>query len=153
MLTPGFRLGFIAAPKVLYPKILSAKQAADLHTPGFNQRVVYEVVKDGFLDRHIPTIRDRYRSQRDVMAAALREHLPAGTAWEIPRGGMFFWLRLPEGFDAMALLDKAVAAGVAFVPGAPFYASDPDPRTHAAELRDPHRRIRSARAWPSWAAC
>ena len=63
------------------------------------------------------------------MAAALREHLPAGTAWEMPRGGMFFWLRLPEGFDAMALLDKAVAAGVAFVPGAPFYASDPDPRT------------------------
>jgi 2-aminoadipate transaminase len=129
VLAPGLRLGFIAAPKVLYSKILSAKQAADLHTPGFNQRVVYEVVKDGFLDRHIPTIRDRYRSQRDVMAAALREHLPAGTAWEIPRGGMFFWLRLPDGFDTMALLDKAVAAGVAFVPGAPFYASDPDPRS------------------------
>ena len=129
VLTPGFRLGFIVAPAPLYPKLLSAKQAADLHTPGFNQRVVYEVVKDGFLDRHVPTIRDRYRSQRDAMAAALTDHLPAGTTWQTPRGGMFFWLRLPEGFDAMALLEKAVEAGVAFVPGAPFFAADPDPRT------------------------
>ncbi|MGE0361479.1 MAG: PLP-dependent aminotransferase family protein [Vicinamibacterales bacterium] len=129
VLTPGFRLGFLAAPKALYPKLLSAKQAADLHTPGFNQRVVYEVVKDGFLDRHVPTIRERYRTQRDAMAAALSAHLPAGTTWQTPRGGMFFWLRLPEGFDAMALLDKAVEAGVAFVPGAPFFAADPDPRT------------------------
>ena len=56
------------------------------------------------------------------MAAALTAHLPAGTTWQAPRGGMFFWLRLPEGFDTMPLLDKAVEAGVAFVPGAPFYA-------------------------------
>ena len=129
VLTPGFRLGFVVAPKALYPKLLSAKQAADLHTPGFNQRVVYEVVKDGFLDRHVPTIRERYRTQRDAMAAALTTHLPAGTTFETPRGGMFFWLRLPEGFDAMPLLEKAVEAGVAFVPGAPFFAADPDPRT------------------------
>ena len=129
VLTPGFRLGYIVAPATLYPKLLSAKQAADLHTPGFNQRVVYEVVKDGFLDRHVPTIRDRYRTQRDAMASALTTHLPAGTTWQTPRGGMFFWLRLPEGFDATTLLEKAVDAGVAFVPGAPFFAADPDPRT------------------------
>jgi 2-aminoadipate transaminase len=129
ILTPGFRLGYIVAPASVYPKLLSAKQAADLHTPGFNQRVVYEVVKDGFLDRHVPTIRDRYRTQRDAMAAALTAHLPAGTTWQTPRGGMFFWLRLPEGYDAMALLDRAVEAGVAFVPGAPFFAGTPDPRT------------------------
>ncbi|MGD9904678.1 MAG: PLP-dependent aminotransferase family protein [Vicinamibacterales bacterium] len=129
VLTPGFRLGFVVAPPALYPKLLSAKQAADLHTPGFNQRVVYEVVKDGFLDRHVPTIRDRYRTQRDAMAAALTAHLPAGTSFDTPRGGMFFWLRLPEGFDAMPLLQQAVEAGVAFVPGAPFFALDPDPRT------------------------
>ena len=125
VLTPGFRLGYIVAPRAVYPKLLAAKQAADLHTPGFNQRVVYEVVKDGFLDRHVPTIRERYRAQRDAMAAALTAHLPAGTTWQTPSGGMFFWLRLPEGFDAMALLDKAVEAGVAFVPGAPFFATDP----------------------------
>jgi 2-aminoadipate transaminase len=129
VLTPGFRLGFLVAPKALYPRILSAKQAADLHTPGFNQRVVYEVIKDGFLNTHVPTIRARYRQQRDAMAAALAAHMPAGTTYQMPRGGMFFWLRLPEGFDTMPLLTKAVEAGVAFVPGAPFYTATPDVRT------------------------
>lgn len=129
VLTPGFRLGFLVAPKALYTRILSAKQAADLHTPGFNQRVVYEVIKDGFLDTHVPKIRARYRQQRDAMAAALTAHMPAGSTWQVPRGGMFFWVRLPEGFDTMPLLEKAVAAGVAFVPGAPFYATAPDVRT------------------------
>lgn len=128
VLAPGFRLGYLVAPPELAPKLLQAKQAADLHTPGFNQRVVYEVVRDGFLDAHVPTIRARYRAQRDAMDAALRRHMPADTLWRTPRGGMFFWLRLPEGLDAMQLLPAAVAAGVAYVPGAPFYAHAPDPR-------------------------
>jgi 2-aminoadipate transaminase len=129
VLTPGFRLGYIAAPRAVFAKLLSAKQAADLHTPGFNQRVVYEIVKDGFLDRHVPTIRARYRRQRDAMAEALTTHMPPGTTWQLPKGGMFFWVRLPEGFDTMPLLDKAVEAGIAFVPGAPFYIDSPDART------------------------
>jgi 2-aminoadipate transaminase len=129
VLTPGFRLGYLVAPRELMPKLLQAKQASDLHTPGFNQRVVHEVVRDGFLDRHVPTIRARYRAQRDAMHAALQRHMPEGTTWLPPQGGMFFWLRLPAGLDAMALLEHAVAAGVAFVPGAPFYAHQPDART------------------------
>jgi 2-aminoadipate transaminase len=129
VLAPGFRLGYLVAPHELAPKLLQAKQAADLHTPGFNQRVVYEVVRDGFLDSHVPTIRARYRAQRDAMDAALHRHMPAGTTWRAPRGGMFFWARLPEGLDAMQLLDAAVAAGVAYVPGTPFYAHAPDART------------------------
>ncbi len=129
VLTPGFRLGYIIAPPELYPKLLQAKQAADLHTPGFNQRVVHEVIKDGFLDQHVPTIRAKYKANRDAMATALKEHLPPGCEWQMPVGGMFFWIRLPEGFDAMALLPKAVDAGIAFVPGAAFYAQSPDPRT------------------------
>lgn len=129
VLTPGFRLGYLIAPPELYPKLLQAKQAADLHTPGFNQRVVYEVVRDGFLEQHVPSIRARYRAQRDAMAEALRAHLPAGCEWQAPSGGMFFWVRLPEGLDAMALLPQAVDAGIAFVPGAAFYAQTPDPRT------------------------
>jgi 2-aminoadipate transaminase len=128
VLAPGFRLGYLVAPAELAPKLLQAKQAADLHTPGFNQRVVYEVVRDGFLDQHVPTIRARYRAQRDAMDAALRRHMPAGTTWHAPHGGMFFWLRLPAGLDAMQLLEPAVAAGVAYVPGAPFYAHAPDVR-------------------------
>jgi len=129
VLTPGFRLGYIVAPPELFPKLLQAKQAADLHTPGFNQRVVYEVIKNGFLDQHVPTIRAKYKANRDAMAAALKEHLPPGCEWQMPVGGMFFWIRLPEGFDAMALLPKAVDAGIAFVPGAAFYAQNPDART------------------------
>jgi 2-aminoadipate transaminase len=128
VLAPGLRLGYIAAPKPLFPKLLQAKQAADLHSPGFNQRVVHEVIRNGFLDRHVPTIRARYRTQRDAMRLALETHLPPGCRWQVPSGGMFFWVELPPQLDAMALLDAAVAAGVAYVPGAPFYASDAPPR-------------------------
>jgi len=129
ILAPGLRLGYIVAPPALYPKLLQAKQAADLHTPGFNQRVVAEVIKDGFLDRHVPTIRARYHAQRDAILAALARELgPTGAEWTQPVGGMFVWVRLPEGLNAQALLPKAVDAGMAFVPGAPFFADEPDAR-------------------------
>jgi len=129
VLAPGLRLGFMVCPKTLFPKLLQSKQAADLHTGSFSQRVVYEVIKGGFLEQHIPTIRDRYRTQRDAMDTALKASMPAGCEWRKPSGGMFFWLRLPAGCDAMALLPKAVEAGVAYVPGAAFYADHPDTRT------------------------
>jgi 2-aminoadipate transaminase len=130
VLAPGLRLGFIVAPPAITPKLLQAKQAADLHSPTFNQRMVAEVLKDGFLDRHVPTIRALYKSQRDAMLAALtREMAGLGLTWNTPVGGMFLWARLPDGLDAAALLPKAVDRGVAFVPGAAFYADGADPRT------------------------
>jgi 2-aminoadipate transaminase len=124
VLAPGLRLGYVVAPAALYPKLLQAKQAADLHTPGFNQRVVHEVVKDGFLRQHLPTIRARYKAQRDAMRDALQRHLPPGCRWTVPAGGMFFWVELPSGLDATALLPQAVEAGVAYVPGAAFFAGE-----------------------------
>ena len=129
VLAPGLRLGFLVAPKALFPKLLQAKQAADLHSPSLNQRVAFEVMKDGFLDRHTPTIRALYKSQRDAMLAALAREMPDGIEWNTPAGGMFLWLRLPSGIDASSLLPAAVERGMAFVPGAPFYASGSDPRT------------------------
>lgn len=130
ILAPGLRLGFIVAPTSLHPKLLQAKQAADLHSPSFNQRMVSEVMKGGFLDRHVPTIRALYKSQRDAMLAALqREMQGLGVEWNSPDGGMFLWARLPQGASAIDLLPKAVEKGVAFVPGAPFYAAHPDLRT------------------------
>ena len=130
ILAPGLRLGYLVAPPALYPKLLQAKQAADLHTPGFNQRVVAEVIQDGFLDRHVPTIRARYHAQRDAILAVLARELgDSGAEWTRPAGGMFVWVRLPAGLDAQALLPAAVDAGMAFVPGAPFYAEQPDART------------------------
>jgi 2-aminoadipate transaminase len=129
VLAPGLRLGYVVAPPALFPKLLQAKQAADLHTPGFNQRLVHEVIRDGFLDRHVPQVRAAYRAQRDAMRVALERHLGGVARWNEPAGGMFFWVELPAGLDAVALLPQAVEAGVAFVPGAAFYAQAPQPRT------------------------
>jgi 2-aminoadipate transaminase len=130
VLAPGLRLGYLIAPSAIFPKLLQAKQAADLHSPSFNQRIVSEVLRDGFLDRHVPTIRALYKSQRDAMLAALaREMRGLDVQWNTPQGGMFLWARLPAGIDAVTLLPKAVERGVAFVPGAPFYAGTPDART------------------------
>ncbi len=130
ILAPGLRLGYLVAPKGLYPKLLQAKQAADLHTPSFNQRVVAEVLKDGFIERHVPTIRALYKQQCEAMLAALdREMAGLGLTWNRPVGGMFLWVQLPKGLKAVPLLEKAVAKGVAFVPGFAFYAQNADEST------------------------
>jgi 2-aminoadipate transaminase len=133
VLAPGLRLGYLAAPEELFPKLLQAKQAADLHTPGFNQRIVHEVVRGGFLRSHVPTIRARYKMHRDAMEAALATHLPAAgplaCRWRTPGGGLFFWVELPKGVDSEALLARAVERGVAFVPGTSFYPTATRPNT------------------------
>ena len=136
VLAPGLRMGFLVAPKAVYPKLLQAKQAADLHSPSFNQRIIFEVMQNGFLDRHVPTIRALYKTQRDAMLQALSAHFPdaatqpdTSLTWNTPAGGMFLWARLPAGMSAVELLPHAVDKGVAFVPGAPFYADHGDPRT------------------------
>jgi len=130
VLAPGLRLGYVVAPKAIMPKLLQAKQAADLHSPSFNQRMVAEVLKDGFIDRHVPTIRALYKHQCEAMLDAMRQEMAGlDVQWNSPDGGMFLWVRLPAGMSAIDLLPKAVDKGVAFVPGAAFYAADPDPRT------------------------
>jgi 2-aminoadipate transaminase len=130
ILAPGLRLGYVVAPKALYPKLLQAKQAADLHTPSFNQRVVAEVLKDGFIERHVPTIRALYKQQCDAMLAAMdKEMAGLGLSWNRPAGGMFLWVQLPQGMQAIPLLDKAVKKGVAFVPGSAFYADNANAST------------------------
>lgn len=136
VLAPGLRLGYVVAPRALYPKLLQAKQAADLHSPSFNQRVVVEVLKDGFLQRHVPTIRARYQAQCQAMLGALEQAFghsgqggDASLSWNRPAGGMFLWARLPAGLNAVDLLPLAVEHNVAFVPGSAFYAAQPDPRS------------------------
>jgi 2-aminoadipate transaminase len=129
-LAPGLRLGYLVAPKALYPKLLQAKQAADLHTPSFNQRMVAEVLKDGFIDRHVPTIRALYKAQCHAMLAALDKHLAGtGIQWNKPDGGMFLWVKLPMYMNSSDILPKAVERNVAFVPGAAFYADNPQHNT------------------------
>ena len=129
VLTPGIRLGYVVAPVPLVRKLEQAKQAADLHTAQLTQMVVYEVIKDGFLGEHIPTIRKLYSDQCQAMLAALTEFFPSSVTWTKPEGGMFIWLTLPKHIDSMQLLDEAIAQNVAFVPGAPFYANAPEKNT------------------------
>jgi 2-aminoadipate transaminase len=129
ILTPGIRLGYVVAPATLIRKLEQAKQAADLHTAQLTQMVVYEAVKDGFLEQHIPTIRKLYADQCQVMLAALKEFFPAAASWTRPEGGMFIWATLPPQIDSMQLLEEAIAHKVAFVPGAPFYANTPERNT------------------------
>ena len=129
VLTPGIRLGYVVAPQPLARKMEQAKQAADLHTSQLTQMVVHEVIKDGFLDTHIPTIRKLYSDQCDAMLAALAEFFPSSVTWTRPEGGMFVWITLPKHIDSMKLLDEAIAQNVAFVPGAPFYANAPESNT------------------------
>ncbi|NVD97139.1 PLP-dependent aminotransferase family protein [Massilia sp. BJB1822] len=129
VLTPGIRLGYVVAPLPLVRRLELAKQAADLHTAQLTQMVVHEVIKDGFLDQHIPTIRELYGNQCQAMLQAMDEHFPAGVTWTKPEGGMFIWVTLPKHINAMELLDEAIKQKVAFVPGAPFYANEPETNT------------------------
>lgn len=124
VLAPGLRVGYVIAPEALHFKLVQVKQATDLHTPSLNQRIVHEVVKDGFLESHVPAIRLVYRDQCAAMLAALEAAMPPGVTWNRPQGGMFIWMTLPAHIDSMVLLQTAVAANLAFVPGAPFYAGD-----------------------------
>ena len=143
VLTPGIRLGYVCAPLPLVRRLELAKQAADLHTAQLTQMVVYDVVKDGFLDQHIPTIRTLYGNQCQAMLDAMEQHFPKGVSWTRPEGGMFIWVTLPKHIDAMQLLDQAIAARVAFVPGAPFYATDPETNTlRLSFVTVPPERIR-----------
>jgi 2-aminoadipate transaminase len=129
VLSPGMRVGYIIAPEELHFKLVQAKQATDLHTPSLTQRIVHEVVKDGFLETHIPKIRALYRDQCAAMLASLEQYMPAGVEWNRPEGGMFVWVKLPQHIDTMKLLEQSIDQHVAFVPGGPFFANEAEHNT------------------------
>lgn len=129
-LAPGLRVAWVVAPESVISRLVQMKQGADLHSSTFCQMVAYEVAKDGFLDRHVKTIREVYGQRRDAMLDALRRHLPPEARWTKPQGGLFLWLTLPEGFDSTALLKEALGQErVAFVPGASFFPRGGGERT------------------------
>ena len=135
ILAPGLRVGYIIAPAGLHFKLVQAKQATDLHTPSLNQQIVHEVVRNGFLDNHIPKVRSMYRAQCDAMLAALERDMPKSVTWNQPEGGMFIWLQLPPGIDSTELLAAALKENVAFVPGGPFYATPASAADSSRTLR------------------
>jgi 2-aminoadipate transaminase len=123
-LAPGFRIGWVAAPKEILQRFVQAKQGSDLHTATFSQMVIADMGQRGLIRAHVPKIRAVYHERRDAMLAALAEHWPEGSSWTRPRGGLFLWARVPEGLLTADLLPRAVERKVAYVPGMAFYPGE-----------------------------
>ena len=100
ILSPGLRIGWIAAPLPVIDKLVAAKQSTDLHTSTFVQYIIHEVVRDGFLESHIATLRTAYRERRDMMLAAMAKYFPEEVTWSHPAGGLFLMVYMPQYLDA-----------------------------------------------------
>jgi 2-aminoadipate transaminase len=123
---PGLRIGWVRAPEQLRRPLTIAKQAADLHSSTVDQAAAARWLESVDLDESVAGLRLAYGARRDALLAGLGHVLPPGSTHNRPDGGMFVWARLPDGWDAAALLERALAQGVAFVPGYPFFAGAPD---------------------------
>jgi len=129
IVAPGLRAGWMVAPAEIVQRCVIAKQTIDLSTSPWIQGAAAHYLKSGMLERHLPRIRAAYREQAHAMVGALRERLAGNLAFSAPQGGMFVWGFLPTGIDAGALVRTAIEEKVMYVPGAPFYADAPDPRS------------------------
>lgn len=121
VVAPGFRIGWIVADEDIMEKLVTAKQASDLHTSYIGQRILYQFLTSNNLDEHVEKIKNKYNSQRESMLTAIKEYLPSNVSTTKPEGGMFLWVTLPEKIAAKELFTKALEKKVAFVPGDPFY--------------------------------
>jgi 2-aminoadipate transaminase len=124
IVSPGMRLGWIVAPAEVMDKLIIAKQASDLHSNYFTQRVVYQYLKTNPVDEHIQKIRNLYKNQRNLMIRMMEKYFPPEVEYTQPEGGMFLWVTLPLGTSSMELFDMAIEENVAFVPGQAFYADE-----------------------------
>lgn len=126
---PGLRLGWVRAEGEILRTLAIAKQAVGLQSGVVDQLAVAHYLATEDLDAHIRRVSAVYRERRDALSAGLPQILPSSASITSPEGGMFLWARLGGGFDTAELLPYAVEQGVAFVPGAAFYAHDPDHST------------------------
>ena len=118
---PGFRLGWAIAHPEILDKIYVCKQSLDLCPPIFDQYVAAEFLESGRLDENLVKSIELYKSKRDLLLGLLEEYMPEGVKWTHPEGGLFLFLTMPEGFDAVKFYDKALDAGVAYVAGEFFH--------------------------------
>ena len=118
---PGFRLGWALAHPDILDKIYVCKQSLDLCPPIFDQYVAAEFLRSGRLDANLSKTIALYRSKRDLLLSLLEEHMPENVCWTRPEGGLFLFLTMPEGFDAVSFYDVALDAGVAYVAGEFFH--------------------------------
>lgn len=142
-LAPGFRVAWIDAAAPVAAKLEMAKQAEDLCSGALDQRVIYEACRRGVLERQLPMLRRHYQAKRDVMVDALRQAFGADVTWPAPRGGFFLWATLPAGFDADAMIERAVAHGVIYVAGSAFFVNGEGANTIRLSFSAPsHEKIR-----------
>jgi 2-aminoadipate transaminase len=118
---PGFRLGWAIAHPEILDKIYVCKQSLDLCPPIFDQYVAAEFLSSGRLDANLAKSIELYKGKRDLLLSLLEEHMPEGVSWTHPEGGLFLFLTMPEGFDAVKFYDRALDAGVAYVAGEFFH--------------------------------
>ncbi|OJH37539.1 aminotransferase [Cystobacter ferrugineus] len=124
-LAPGLRIGWMVGPKEIVRAVTVVKQAADLHTATVAQRATARLLARFDFNAHLERLRVIYGERCMAMLGALERHMPAGTRWTQPDGGMFVWAELPRGMSADTLFPLALEKRVAFVPGAPFFAAEP----------------------------
>lgn len=122
--TPGMRIGYVASKdKEFMTHMETAKQATDLHTNIFSQYVIHDYLMNNAYSAHVSKIIELYRSQCDAMLNAMEKYFPANVQYTKPEGGMFIWVTLEEGVNALELFEKAMEEKIAFVPGDPFYTN------------------------------
>jgi GntR family transcriptional regulator/MocR family aminotransferase len=120
MLVPGLRLGFLVAEGPVYEGLLACKRVSDLATSSLAQRALEAYITVGRYQAHLRRACRVYRRRRDAMLAALDHHMPVGTRWQTPQGGLFMWLQLPAGLSVSQLYPLAEEEGVTFAPGPLF---------------------------------
>lgn len=126
---PGMRVGWIVAPSNVIDRLRLVKQSTDLHTGHLAQAILAEYVRRGLLKRHVERTRKAYSGRLAALEQALTKHMPSGTKWTHPEGGMCVWVELPPGFDSNELLIHTRERGVLFSPGRYFYFQNPQPNT------------------------
>ena len=126
-LAPGFRLGWVVADQDVVNKLTVLKQSADLHTDNLAQYAVVEFLKHNDLDAHVKEISALYGKRKQLMADGIKQYFPAGVKYTDPEGGMFLWVEVPGVDDTVELFKECLNHNVAFVPGDPFFAGQPQP--------------------------
>src|SRR6516162_4622552 len=126
---PGLRVGWCIGAESAMQRLRLVKLATDLHTDQFSQATLAEFIERDYLKRHLARMKKVHRSRLEAMEEALEQHMPEGTTWARPEGGMTIWVTLPAGFDAGDLLIHTRERGIYFVPGRYFYLQNPQPNT------------------------
>ncbi len=131
----GLRVGWAVAPHGVREKLVLAAEAATLCPSNYAQLTVSEYLANNPWMDQIKAFRELYRERRDALLDALGDHMPAGTTWTRPSGGFYSWVTLPDGIDARAMLPRAVAALVAYVPGTGFFIGDEEQEANRRSMR------------------